>query len=235
MLLMWRHKYAPLLELILVKVKICGLTNLEDTLVAIEAGVDMIGFNFYPKSPRYLSPAVCAGLVEELRERGIVTVTVGVFVNSPVETVADILEKCDLQLAQLHGDEPPTYLEVLGDFAYKAIRPKTVTEAREALRQYAGQGVPAPALLLDAHKVGHYGGTGQRGDWGLAAELARTEPILLAGGLTPDNVSEALSQVRPWGVDVASGVERAPGSKDHQKIEAFLRAVRQFEDGVSKC
>ena len=213
------------------KVKICGITRLDDALAAAEAGADMLGFNFYERSPRYIAPPECARVVTSLRDRGLVTCTVGVFVNAPPEFVLSTLEMCALDLAQLHGDEPPAMLSLLDERAFKAIRPRTPAEARSAARRYTrdeagSRALRQPALLLDAARAGQYGGTGATVDWSLARGLAATYPILLAGGLRLENVGEALRMVRPWGVDVASGVELAPGRKDHKKVAQFVAAVR---------
>ncbi len=209
------------------KVKICGFTNLEDALAAAECGTDMMGFNFYPPSPRSISIESCAGIVDELHRRYPLVATVGVFVNASTEVIQRTLAACGLQFAQLHGDETPADVQTLAAHAYKAIRPKSEREANEQLQQYAGVGVPFPALLLDAYKLGAYGGTGEVANWEIAARLSRSAPLLLAGGLTPDNVLAAVEQVRPWGVDVASGVESAPGKKDVIKIKAFVQAIRE--------
>lgn len=217
------------------KVKICGLTNLEDALAAVEAGADMLGFNFYPSSPRYLEPGQCEQITSALRAQRVRALTVGVFVDEPASVIAGILQECGLDLAQLHGDEPPATLEELEGRAFKAIRPRTAAEADTAVRRYAhipnGSG---PALLVDAYRPGRYGGTGAVGDWGLAKTLAADMPILLAGGLTPDNVQAAVAKVRPWGTDVASGVESNPGKKDRSKMEAFVQAVRKYERETSQ-
>ncbi len=217
------------------KIKICGLTNLEDALAAIECGADLLGFNFYPPSPRSISIENCAGIVGELRQRHSLVDTVGVFVNESTETIQRTLAACDLQFAQLHGDETPAEVQALASHAYKAIRPRSAQEARELLQQFAGIGVPFPALLLDAYKMGVYGGSGEVADWGIAVQLARSAPLLLAGGLTPDNVLAAVEQVRPWGVDVASGVESAPGKKDVIKMKAFVQTVRERETETPAC
>lgn len=215
------------------KVKMCGLTTLEDTLAAIEAGADLLGFNFYPKSRRYIAPQVCAAFLPEvqefaLRQRGGAITLVGVFVNAPLADITSILDKCGLHLAQLHGDEPPEYVEALGGRAFKALRPDSVQGLERDLRRYR-PGAAVPAFLLDACQPGVYGGSGQVADWSLAAGVARHLPILLAGGLTPDNVAAAIAQVSPWGVDVASGVESVPGRKDRQKMRAF---ISQCKEGV---
>lgn len=212
------------------KVKICGLTNLEDAVAAVEAGADMLGFNFYPGSPRYIEPGRCAEITAALSDQQVATPTIGVFVNAPAATIASILQKCGLDLAQLHGNEPPEILEQLEGRSFKAIRPQTPFAADVEARRYAHLGPKdGPALLVDAYKAGQYGGTGRVGDWSLAETLAADVPILLAGGLTADNVTAALAQVRPWGVDVASGVESRPGQKDFGKLEHFVQAVRDSE------
>lgn len=204
------------------KVKICGITSLADALSALEAGADLLGFNFYPKSPRCLSFAACAAITLELRRRGCAATLVGVFVNPSREAVERALASCELDLAQLSGDETPELVQALGTQAFKALRPTSLPDLRGALRDYPARRLP-PAVLIDANRPGAYGGTGQSADWELAAEAARQVPVLLAGGLTPLNVADAIRRVQPWGVDVASGVESAPGLKDGQKMANFVR------------
>ncbi len=210
------------------QVKICGITRLDDALAAIEAGADMLGFNFYPPSPRYIEPAACASLVAALRGRGAQAVLVGVFVNTPPAEVAAILDQCSLDLAQLSGDEPPEDLAGLGERAFKAIRPRDAAHAAElaaVYARYARRAAP-PTLLADASSgTGRFGGAGQTGNWEAATLLAARGPILLAGGLRPDNVAAAVAAVQPWGVDVASGVEASPGRKDGARMRAFVRAA----------
>lgn len=200
-------------------VKICGIKTLTDALAAIEAGADYLGFNFYPKSPRFIEKQACAEITSLLKEEYPQIRLVGVFVNSSVEEVKDILKFCSLDLAQLHGDERVGMLNALGGKAFKAFRgiPADVNG-------FAGN--DAPAFLVDASVKGVYGGSGVTADWDGAAELAKKYPLLLAGGLTPENVVDAVGRVKPWGVDVASGVESAPGKKDAGKMSAFVRAVR---------
>lgn len=215
------------------KIKICGLTSLQDAIGAIEAGADLLGFNFYRGSQRYLEPARCAEITADpLVSRGEV-LKVGVFVDATALEIEDVMRECGLDLAQLHGDETPATLETLAGRAFKAIRPRTAREVERAVRRY-GKTAPrtGPALLVDAHRPGRYGGTGELADWGLAGKVAAQEPILLAGGLTPENVRSALTRVRPWGVDVASGVEVAPGKKDREKMELFVRAARSWQREV---
>ncbi len=218
-------------------VKICGITDLEQAWAAVEAGADMLGFNFYPPSPRYIASQACASLVSSLRDRLAHAgrpkyqplLLVGVFVNTPAAEIARIVRETRLDLAQLSGDESPADLAELEGRGYKALHPRNLEAARQEARRFAHPHLH-PALLLDAWKPGEYGGTGQTGNWELACAIAREYPILLAGGLNPENVAQAIARVRPWGVDVASGVESAPGMKDAQKIQAFLQAVRAADD-----
>ena len=206
------------------KIKICGIKTINDALAAMEAGADLIGFNFYPKSPRYVEVGMCRNIMSVVRQIGRVT-CVGVFVNASVAEIRATMETLGLSLAQLHGDETAEMLSELDGKAFKAFRgiPTTVDG-------FARQ--DAPALLVDASVKGLYGGSGVTADWNGAAELAKKYPLLLAGGLTPENVAEAVGRVKPWGVDVASGVESAPGKKDPSKMEAFVQAVRNTEKKV---
>lgn len=207
------------------QIKICGLTTAGDALAAAELGADLLGFNFFPASARYITPEACADILQVLRDRGLAVRAVGVFVNAPVAEVVDVMQRCGLDLAQLHGDEPAETLAALGGRAFRALRPASLAEAQAVL---AGdrERVDPPALLVDACHPGQYGGTGRVADWDLAAALARRAPVLLAGGLKPENVAAAVAQVQPWGVDVASGVEAAPGVKDRAKMAAFIAAAR---------
>ena len=216
------------------RVKICGLTNLEDAQVAMEAGADLLGFIFYEKSPRYVDPRTVASIVGTLKSAPRsplptprFPIFVGVFVNPSLEQVTQMLNHCDLDLAQLHGEEDPELLALLARRTFKALRPRSVEEAEADASRYARLGPSAgPDLLIDAYHPDARGGTGQAGDWNLAAGLARQYRLLLAGGLTPGNVANAIRQVRPWGVDVASGVEAAPGRKDHTQVRTFIAAAK---------
>lgn len=208
----------------MMKIKICGITNVQDGLTAVSLGTDMLGFNFYPPSKRYITPAACAELIAELEAQGAHARWVGVFVNSPIEEVRAIMAQCGLHLAQLHGDEPPSMLAELGAMAFRAIRPASAAEAEAQIATLPHR--PPPAFLIDAYHPSEYGGSGAVGDWELAKAIAVRSPILLAGGLTVENVKTAVSQVNPWGVDVASGVESAPGIKDAAKMKAFIKAAR---------
>ncbi len=208
-------------------IKVCGLTNIDDALAAMEAGATHLGFNFYPKSLRYIAPRQCANIISSLVIGHSSFIAVGIFVNESPAHIAAILDDCSLDLAQLHGDETPEMLAQLQGRAFKAFR--GIGDQHAA---YAPEG-RAPAFLIDAHSPALYGGTGRVADWNAAQTLAATYPIFLAGGLTPENVAQAIAQVRPWGVDVASGVESAPGKKDHAKIQAFIQNARLAFDKVT--
>ena len=200
------------------KIKICGIKTVTDALVAMDAGADLIGFNFYPKSPRYVDVGMCRNIMSVLRRYGRAT-CVGVFVNTSVAEILAMMDTLGLNLAQLHGDETPEMLNQLDGKAFKAFR--GIPESVDGFARSE-----SPAFLVDASVKGLYGGSGVTADWSGAAELAKKYPLLLAGGLTPENVAEAVGRVKPWGVDVASGVESAPGEKDARKMKAFVRAVR---------
>jgi len=221
----------------MVRVKFCGFTNLEDAIAAIELGADLLGFNFYRASPRGISPADCRTIVQglggALARVGRPVRLVGVFVNHPPQEVRAILEHCGLHLAQLSGDEPAEDLQHIGPAAFKAVR-----LARGASLEQAIANLPPrqgePAFLIDAAVPGHYGGTGHMTDWRQARLAARYFPLLLAGGLTPENAADAAATVQPWGLDVASGIENAPGKKDSRKMAAFVAAVKTTADGSSR-
>jgi phosphoribosylanthranilate isomerase len=213
-------------------VKICGIRSLGDALAAVDAGADMLGFNFYAASPRYLENIACERLVQSLRAAiPRPPLLVGVFVNAPVSEIVAVLDRCTLDMAQLHGDEPPAAVAGLGGRAFKAVRPATPEAAAEQVRTYRQQASPlgAPEILLDASAPGLYGGSGLTADWSVAAEQAREARLLLAGGLNPANVAKAVAMVRPWGVDVASGVEIEPGTKDAAKMRVFVEQARRAE------
>lgn len=214
------------------KVKICGITNLDDALLAIGAGADMLGFNFYPPSPRYISPEACGKIVTALKRQNLSKVFVGVFVNASPEDITSILNRCGLDLAQLSGDEPLETLQDLGERAFKSLRTRSISEALENAQMFANEQIE-PALLVDAHQAGAYGGTGRLANWEVSKVVAGRYPILLAGGLNAGNVKRALDEVHPWGVDVASGVEAAPGEKDHQLVRDFIRAVKNFNQELA--
>ena len=221
-------------------VKICGITNLADARVAVEAGADLLGFIFYPKSPRYVAPDTVAEIVREIRDWRLeignrdanlpspIPKFVGVFVNESPARISEILTLAQLDYAQLHGNETPAMLTQLAGRAYKALRPASAEEAVVGADQFARLGpVDGPRVMIDAYDPNLYGGTGKTADWHVAAALARRYPgILLAGSLTAENVATAMQMVQPWGVDVSSGVEAAPGRKDHAKVRAFVQAAK---------
>jgi phosphoribosylanthranilate isomerase len=203
------------------KVKICGITNAEDATVAVEAGADALGFVFYRKSPRYIDPTLARQIVMGLPP---LVIPVGVFVDEEQQIVRNIMDDCGLAVAQLHGHESAIYCKELGRTVWKALRVKDRSTFL-ALAEFRGR-AGVRGFVLDAYSDQAYGGTGQVIDWQLAAEVAKAANILLAGGLTPDNVGKAIEGVRPYGVDVSSGVESAPGKKDHEKVRAFIRAAK---------
>jgi phosphoribosylanthranilate isomerase len=217
-----------------VRVKICGITNLEDACCAVEAGTDLLGFVFYPSSPRFVPVERAAAIVCEVQRRyGPHTPRcVGVFVNEAIDRVQAILDRAALDLAQLHGAEPPAEVRQLQPRAFKAIRPQTAEEAEASATAYSAW-VPdddaLPQLLLDAYHPVHLGGTGIPANQALAQALARRFRLLLAGGLTPERVGPIIRRARPWGVDVSTGVERTVGIKDHARVRAFVEAVRHAE------
>jgi phosphoribosylanthranilate isomerase len=214
-------------------VKICGLTTLEDAEHAAESGAEMLGFVFHAASKRAADPEAVVYISRRLRLRPTPPLLVGVFVNEDPQVVAILLERCSLDMAQLSGDEPPAHV---GDRAsplygrsYKALRPLSLVEAESELEWYLAPQVMEgrPRLLLDTYHPQFPGGTGLRSDWDIAARISTVAPgMMLAGGLTPDNVAQAIRRVRPFGVDVASGVEASPGRKNPRLVEQFIRAAR---------
>lgn len=200
------------------RVKICGIRETEHALCAAEAGADAIGLNFHAPSPRAVTVADAARICAALPP--FVT-TVGVFVNASPERVREVLASVPLDLLQFHGDETPAGCESHGRPWMRAVRVGQDTD----LLKYAAEFKGAQALLLDAEVAGEFGGTGRSFDWSRVPRPFPL-PIVLSGGLTPDNVGEAMAKVRPWAVDVSSGVEVSRGVKDCARIEAFLRSVR---------
>jgi phosphoribosylanthranilate isomerase len=198
-----------------VRVKICGITRLEDALLAASLGADALGFNLWPGSKRHVDADTARAIVDRLPP--FVT-PVGVFVNQPPTTVLALAAQAGVQVVQLHGDESWDDVNGYPIPAVKAVR----LAGRESLRDLHRYRVRA--LLLDAPSPG-YGGSGAACDWALAREVAERTTVLLAGGLTPDNVAEAIRAVRPWGVDVASGVESAPGVKDPDRLRRFIECA----------
>ncbi|WNG30032.1 phosphoribosylanthranilate isomerase [Cystobacter fuscus] len=203
------------------RVKICGLTRVEDARMAWAAGADALGLNFYARSPRYVTPEVAAVLA---RTRPALGAVVGVFVNESPDVIRARVRDCGLTSVQLHGDEPPEACSGYGVPVIKALRIRGPEDVERA-RAYVGVGDVA-TLLLDGAAPG-YGGGGVGFDWSLVARLTDVGvPVLVAGGLNPGNVREAVRATRAYGVDVASGVETSPGIKDADAVRAFVRAVK---------
>lgn len=218
-----------------VKVKVCGITRFEDALMATEAGVDLLGFNFFKKSPRYITPEAAASICDSLRAQvgASCPILVGVFVNEVVGVISAITRKAGLNCAQLHGDESEAMLKELYGIGFKAIRPMNLAQALDDVNYFKPQ-FPTderwPSLLLDAYHPNLYGGTGEQASTEVAlAVKAQVPRLMLAGGLTPENVAGRVQAIQPWGVDTASGVEPEgqPGIKDAGKVRAFVEAVRQ--------
>jgi phosphoribosylanthranilate isomerase len=216
------------------KVKICGITNFEDALAAAEAGADLLGFNFYKKSPRYISPEAAQSICDALRTQLGVScpVLIGVFVNEVVGVISAVTRKAGLNGAQLSGDESDNMLAELRGIGFKAIRPMNQAQALDDVNYFRLQ-FPVnehfPSLLLDAYHPQLYGGTGEEASTEVALAVKAEVPrLMLAGGLTPDNVVGRIQSVQPWGVDVASGVQvdGQPGIKDHGLIQAFIQAAK---------
>ena len=201
-------------------VKICGITRLTDALHAVAHGATALGFVFWPRSPRYIAPERAADIVRELP--GTVTM-VGVFVNQPVDAIGRIAAAAGVTTIQLHGDEPPAYAAALAWPVWRAV---SLTGLNGTLAGWPAE----TTVLLDAHDPERRGGTGRRIDWREAASVASRRRVVLAGGLTPENVQEAIEAVRPFGVDVSSGVEEAPGVKDFDKVARFLERARAAFD-----
>jgi len=214
-----------------IKVKICGIRNLEDALVAAEAGADFIGMVFVPERHRRITPKEAKAIVDGVRNSGsLVPRIVGLFADQAIEEVAGIVEFCDLDLVQLCGKESVEYAGQTGCDVIKVVHvTESATAADDAgtgarVREFSGVG---HLVTLDRYVKGIQGGTGKGFDWSVAASLSQAgQPFLLAGGLTQENVSEAIATVKPWGVDVSSGVE-TDGNKDHTKIKEFLRVARE--------
>ncbi|MBM3263819.1 MAG: phosphoribosylanthranilate isomerase [candidate division Zixibacteria bacterium] len=199
----------------MVRVKICGIMNKEDAVVAVEAGADALGFILYERSPRYAAPERVAEIVAVLPP--FVT-SIGVFVDAPADRVNQIAAACRLDAVQLHGDETPEYCDRIDRTVVKAFRVKDGSWCETAARYQVR------AVLLDACAPDRYGGTGSTFDWDFA--LNSPHPVVLSGGLNPDNVAEAIRHVGPLAVDVSSGVEHAPGVKDHDKVQAFIKRAK---------
>jgi phosphoribosylanthranilate isomerase len=210
----------------MVRIKICGITNLEDALLAAALGADALGFIFYAKSPRKVPPEAARKIIAQLPP---FVSAVGVFVDEEAAVVQQVAAQVRLDWVQLHGQESPEYCRSLGRRVIKAFR----IQDQDSLRRLADYRGVAQALLLDTYKPGQVGGTGEVFDWHLAREAKKYGPIILAGGLTPDNVAQAIVTALPHAVDAASGTEAAPGRKDPEKLRAFFAAVRDQGQVIS--
>ncbi len=202
------------------RIKVCGITQLEDALAASRMGVDAVGFVFYPKSPRYIEPMRAAAIIRELPP---FVSAVGLFVNPAQQELNQVLESCPIGVIQLHGDESPEFCQAQARRVIKAVPVHTADNLKKA-RHY-----PCPVLLDARAPAGVYGGTGETFDWSLLEGFTHDYPLTLAGGLSIDNVRAALS-VRQWfALDVSSGVEQSPGIKDTGKMQAFVHAVNTYQ------
>ena len=203
------------------RIKICGITNIDDALMSIDAGADALGFNFVPDTPRYLKDTKAAAKIIDQLPPFITTV--GLFVNADPELIQAIADECHLDMLQLHGDESPQFCRGLNRRILKAVRVKGKPSFAH-LSNYRVSG-----YLLDTYVKGALGGTGVAFDWRLAVNAKQYGRIILAGGLDPDNVRSAVEQVRPYGVDVSSRVEASPGRKDPVKVGSFIRNVKEVD------
>jgi phosphoribosylanthranilate isomerase len=202
------------------KIKVCGITGLEDADLAISYGAWALGFLLWPQSKRFVDPGVAAGIIRQVRRK---VETVGVFVNQPLDEIADRVDILGLSHVQLHGDEGPSFCSAVaqrtGAKVIKAVRIGHAADLRDLERFHTD------FHLLDTSQAGLYGGTGKTWDWKLVANRRNKIPLILSGGLTPENVADGIAAVKPWGVDVSSGVEASPGVMDPAKLEAFFAAV----------
>lgn len=210
-------------------VKICGITNASDGLNALKAGADLLGFIFYSRSPRYVTCERVYDISNTLRQASGDRSfrAVGVFVDEPLEELARTMRICNLDFAQLHGTEPPEYVKALRDRGISAFKALRIASAAD-LAPMADY--DCAAFVLDTLIPGQPGGTGIAFDWSLAISANRHGRVILAGGLNPDNVAQAVRMVRPWGVDVSSGVEMAPGEKDVDKMARFVSRAKSAHD-----
>jgi phosphoribosylanthranilate isomerase len=205
-----------------VRVKICGLTNLEDALASIDAGADALGFIFYPKSPRYLTPEAAAAIITQLPP---FVSKVGVFVDESHDHIREIARSTGIDTLQLHGNETPDFTTRLQEQSFKVIKAFRIKD-QSTLSQL--QSYRSAAFLLDSYVPGQLGGTGAKFNWDLALQAKSSGiPIILAGGLDPENIADAVSKVAPFAVDVSSGVEATPGRKDLSKVRDFITRARK--------
>jgi phosphoribosylanthranilate isomerase len=209
----------------MVRVKICGITNLADARAAVDAGADMLGVNFYRPSPRYITPDGARELVNDFRSSGSRVEIVGVFVNETIESVLDIANVTGIDAVQLHGDESPSFCEEIN--TRDGLRVIKALRVSDEFMPEDGQRYPVHGIMLDAFHSSLRGGTGQTIDFAVALETRRLVPrLFLSGGLSPENVAGAIQEVAPYAVDACSLLEMAPGKKDAARMRAFVAAVR---------
>ncbi|HUU49790.1 MAG TPA: phosphoribosylanthranilate isomerase [Nitrospinota bacterium] len=208
----------------MVKIKICGITNLEDALFAAECGADALGFVQYKKSPRYIEKKRAKEIIEKLPP---FIKTVGVFVNSDLNVILETASNCSFDLVQLHGDEDLKFCKEIKKKIrlIKAFRIKN----RDSIKDISKFSSLVNTFLIDTHLEGKYGGTGICFDWSIVREAKKYGNIILAGGLNRENISLVLRNIKPYGVDVSSGVEISPGVKDKKKVEAFIKTIKEME------
>jgi len=205
--------------MLIVKVKICGITNYEDAAAAVDMGADLLGFNFYPKSPRFITPEKAAEIINKLP--GFIDIA-GVFVNASLEQIRETMDLCQLNWVQLHGDEDPEFCNSflsLNVKTMKALRVKDQSDIQQAENYFTD------AILLDAFHPEKYGGTGLTFDWNIVGHINKR--IFLAGGINPDNATEAI-KLGVYGIDVCSGIEAEPGKKDHEKMRKLFENIRHL-------
>lgn len=209
-------------------IKICGITTLDDALAATALGVHALGFNFWPQSPRYIAPAAAAAIIAELPDDAA---KIGVFVDEARGSIIAIVRGAGLDTVQLHGTESPAFVASFDGLAFKALRLRDEGDLHQ-LRPYLTSS--DSVFLLDTYNAALPGGTGEPGNWGAAAAARKLGRLILAGGLTAENVTHALDAVHPWAVDVCSGVEASPGKKDPEKMSAFVQAVEHWDHQTFK-
>ncbi len=222
----WYNPFMP------VRIKICGITQRDDALAAARLGADAVGFNFYPRSVRYVSPVAAAGILRELPP---FLEPVALFVNEPLPRILETVSPLPtMRTIQWHGDDPPVGSPPSFRFipAFQVQGAETLTGVRTYLAKCRAANALPAAVLLDGHRAGEYGGTGLAAPWQLLADVHLEVPIILAGGLTPENVAAAIHIVRPYAVDVAGGVESSPGRKDAEKVRRFIDQARAAAAGI---
>lgn len=215
----------------MVLVKICGITNLDDALAAVDAGADALGFNFYPRSPRYITPEAARAIIDRLSGVGSPDLlTVGVLVNESLDAIKKIAAVAGVSALQLHGNEPPEYCKALEDYYVIKVFSAGDEFAPKMVLQYDVQ-----AVMLDAVDEKIFGGTGKLSNWSVARKMRELFPkLFLAGGLSAENVAAAINQAKPYAVDACSRLESAPGRKDHDRVRAFVNAVRTATSSVQQ-